>query len=781
MEASEIHISVTGQKCCLLDSDLSPPIDRSLQRWNDSEEHDLWVSAYDVRMLCDQYSDFHTRRGAASALEQEDKHDDDFAYDDIMYERYQDMLDVKECDLMKLPAPFTAASTTEDDNGVHVDGSMTFAPSPAASTLPYSYDEQVTTMTDPFVQPIHPFPSHVKHFPETMKHYNIILHTAHAVRNNPQLEILLKVKQKGNPMFYFLNEDVHSRSDLFQLYSYLRNLDDKTFWKLFLGKCTKETDLCEVSEKKEMESVGGACGSNALSLLGAYSESEGEDEGKEEIPADNSDTIVDAEVLVTGTSTELEEREVRDMENDDEVDSSASTMSLNDSNTDTASDTDSNCNTGQSIDHDQCIENLLVQSRIVQKKTPCTSTTNNFQSNEYDFSAATSAAAVFDTTGTAAIAADSDSDNNGDMLDSDMLDSDIDEQTNCFWTRKSRIRNEQKEKQRVAELGTKANQKNLQEEMSVRNKRRERLQRAKLLSGHFLLGTFSASSSSSTVALCPDVTSSSDSSDTKNKKLEVGTGNRMKTPAVFVEKGKGEANIADILPRSRSSSSSSSSEKRRSSSLEEDTARKSHKCHGHHQHSGDKHSRGRAKNLTSSLAELSRSSESNSRRRADRHGNRDGRRVGYGHERRRRRESRSRSTSRSRVRDRYRDRRRSRDRDSDVEQERGVHNGKERRKRERSRSTSTSRDSQRKTVGEGRSQFMPENLAAAPAALPMSTSRTAGEGISLGTFLDHACFSIMDHLFVLPGLLDYAVLWLLLASPCCIGLIESSFLCLPRH
>ena len=204
MEESEIHLSVTGKCPAFSDSNLhAVVVEGTLQRWNDSEEHELWIDKYDVRMLCDKYRDFHTpEKDAALAQEEEEELDEEFAYDDLLYERYQDLLDVQECDLMDLSTPNNGSDM--ESNDVMTLNDPVGSTSSALSAYSYAQYTEEAEVTDPFIQPMHPFPSHIKHFPDSMKHYNIILHTAHAVRNNPQLEILLKVKQKGNPLFYFL-------------------------------------------------------------------------------------------------------------------------------------------------------------------------------------------------------------------------------------------------------------------------------------------------------------------------------------------------------------------------------------------------------------------------------------------------------------------------------------------------------------------------------------------------------------------------------------------------
>ena len=51
-------------------------------------------------------------------------------------------------------------------------------------------------------------------FPTTQMQFAVIVRTAKRARENRQLEVLLKLKQQGNPLFSFLNND----SELYPLY-----------------------------------------------------------------------------------------------------------------------------------------------------------------------------------------------------------------------------------------------------------------------------------------------------------------------------------------------------------------------------------------------------------------------------------------------------------------------------------------------------------------------------------------------------------------------------------
>ena len=404
------QLSVEGHACSLVSRAEEEEEGQRLQLWAGERQRDLWIDAHDVRALCSQYSELRGGGGGGGGREGgqgrssdlEPGSDEDCDYEQLVYERYQDMLDVKECDVAALGPPFQQHSTEELTVGPDE------APGHSADTpTAYSYTQYTTdsVSSDPFVKPSYSFPSNIKHFPDSMKQYNIILHTAHAVRGNRQLEILLKVKQKMNPKFYFLEEDINSRCDLYPLYVHLRDLDDKTFWMLLLGKCSADEELN--SDNND---------GNALALLGAYSDS-------------GSDSDCDSDSDYESKSSSMKGRSTsRDSTLGSPTNlSEASTMSVN---KDTPDDNSTAIVTDNIINADRVEGNDEVDS---------------FREDDYSSS-------------------------------SDMLDSDVDEDMQRFWTRRSRK--------------TKA-RKRLQDAI---DRRQERLLKAKMLSDYFL----TAASSSST-------------------------------------------------------------------------------------------------------------------------------------------------------------------------------------------------------------------------------------------------------------------------------------------
>lgn len=104
--------------------------------------------------------------------------------------------------------------------------------------------------------------------PDTKKMFDIILHTCKQTRENPQLEIILKVKQEDNPLFDFLNLS----NDLHAFYTYAKCLQEEDFWSLYLGKSVRNIG----SDDKESEVKR----TDALQLL--FSEYIGDEDGEDE-------------------------------------------------------------------------------------------------------------------------------------------------------------------------------------------------------------------------------------------------------------------------------------------------------------------------------------------------------------------------------------------------------------------------------------------------------------------------------------------------------------------
>ena len=111
--------------------------------------------------------------------------------------------------------------------------------------------------------------------PRTMKQHNIIELTAARVVENPQLEILLKLKQANNNDLSFINP----LDDLHQYYLFLK------------GKCSGKTPatdeaVMEASSEKEVSGLGG--------LLAAYASSSDE-ESSDRVEESKEDTSIPPE------------------------------------------------------------------------------------------------------------------------------------------------------------------------------------------------------------------------------------------------------------------------------------------------------------------------------------------------------------------------------------------------------------------------------------------------------------------------------------------------------
>jgi len=372
------RIAVIGREYIPLDRNNTGGCEGRLRLWNNSEEHDLWIDKHDVRGLFDHYSDFKVDRAAAEELDEKDEGDSEMDYQELMYERYQDMLDVKECDLMNLTA--SSLSSHGGSSGDLRDISATTA----MTTNSYTQYDVNAVSSDPFIKPAYSFPSNIKHFPDTMTQYNVILHTAHAVRGNPQLEILLKVKQRSNPKFYFLEDDHNSRCNLYPLYKHLRDLDDENFWLLLLGKISSASYVAE-----ENRTIDESVGMNALSLLGEYSDSDSDHEDEYDNEHKRPQKVNSGKA---GNAEESSQKSVcSDEDEHDIVGSCVKTNSLSNGVIDVLENSNYNENVYNMSD-DECV-----------------------------------------------------SESNVSISDSDLLlDSDVDETLKCFWTRRSRLLKERK-------------------------------------------------------------------------------------------------------------------------------------------------------------------------------------------------------------------------------------------------------------------------------------------------------------------------------------------------
>ena len=84
----------------------------------------------------------------------------------------------------------------------------------------------------------------LSYIPNTRKQYNIILHTIKHIRTKGlQFEIFLKVKETRNPLFSFLD----STHIYHPLYEYIKGLDEHQFWDMLLER-SSTTAMTEVGD-----------------------------------------------------------------------------------------------------------------------------------------------------------------------------------------------------------------------------------------------------------------------------------------------------------------------------------------------------------------------------------------------------------------------------------------------------------------------------------------------------------------------------------------------------
>jgi hypothetical protein len=140
--------------------------------WNSNLLYDLWADKYDVRMLLNDYHEFEF----VDVQEKnfiENYYKSETEEEEIMSERYQDLTNFTEDDLLPInPQTNQQTALQKEEKPYQL---------PAYVSLPSNID-----------------------IPRTQKSFNVIAHTTKSTRMNPQLEILLRVKQSANPAFSFL-------------------------------------------------------------------------------------------------------------------------------------------------------------------------------------------------------------------------------------------------------------------------------------------------------------------------------------------------------------------------------------------------------------------------------------------------------------------------------------------------------------------------------------------------------------------------------------------------
>jgi hypothetical protein len=290
-----------------------------LKLWRNNEELNLWIDCFDVRNELDvielkQLNDVLSKAQIAPGPFEYMLDDNEASYfEDLVMERFQDLLDFKEEDLSReqplsinqLDSLEASRDVTDDNNSVG---------------LPWGYQSDrtefwVRPVREPYVVPIiWDVPSEIK-LPMTKKQFDVIVHTVKNIRNRgSQFEILLKLKESDtNPLFDFLNIDC----DLHELFEYIKRISADTFQtglllptaassSVLIDEVSTSDNLQVVEDEAQIEdeAIGDTRAvtevPNALFLLGdtygedssSDTEGEGEGEGTEEREGGEADDLV---------------------------------------------------------------------------------------------------------------------------------------------------------------------------------------------------------------------------------------------------------------------------------------------------------------------------------------------------------------------------------------------------------------------------------------------------------------------------------------------------------
>mmetsp|Transcript_39772 Transcript_39772/g.40539 ORF Transcript_39772/g.40539 Transcript_39772/m.40539 type:complete len:219 (-) Transcript_39772:162-818(-) len=193
-----LELSAVSTSCSITRDDITASFIENgnhLIRWNGDTKLNIWIDKYDVRTLLTSYESFRKTKDSSRELSES-------LDEDIEYERYQDMLDFNEEDLLE-KSPSVDNDNEETDNN---ENEVKTVP----NTEPYILPKQLNLPDG--VTP-----------PALRKQYEIIIHTAKNTRESRQLEIFLKLKQADNPVFEFLKYDcqLHSFYQVILLFSHI--------------------------------------------------------------------------------------------------------------------------------------------------------------------------------------------------------------------------------------------------------------------------------------------------------------------------------------------------------------------------------------------------------------------------------------------------------------------------------------------------------------------------------------------------------------------------------
>jgi hypothetical protein len=181
MSIGDVDMVVRGESCLITmnhnDANSIELGKHLLLLHDDRSDSGIWVDKYDIRMIMKNGEEFlNYIYDPSTPIPHESEED---YYEDLQYERYQDILDYSESNFL-----------SQDDCKL--------------------LDENVNTNeANKFMLPQY-FPTDLLpqiNIPSSKHQYDIIMHTAKTIRSRGQMEVLLKVKQYNNPLFNFLKCD----------------------------------------------------------------------------------------------------------------------------------------------------------------------------------------------------------------------------------------------------------------------------------------------------------------------------------------------------------------------------------------------------------------------------------------------------------------------------------------------------------------------------------------------------------------------------------------------
>eukprot|EP01038_Epipyxis_sp_PR26KG_P012627 gene12627-16932_t len=280
---------------------------QTLILWKSEAKINLWMDKSDIRHLLNEYNEININRSKLIKDELESAENED-EFIDLMFERYEDLLNnpVPLDQLSSISSQISSDVLNDDSNCI--DTVVSLADDDKQQSL-YSHQNYGYKSTreeiwvkpplqqreDYYISNYYDIPDNII-LPLTKKQFDIILLTVKNVRQQPQLELVLKLKQAENNLtFDFLNHEC----ELFPLYQSLRKLPEEIFWKILLSKQKDENENVVTNDRIENGEVQNLDNSNddsklisskmqglnALLLLGNMYENEnddGDDDGDNE-------------------------------------------------------------------------------------------------------------------------------------------------------------------------------------------------------------------------------------------------------------------------------------------------------------------------------------------------------------------------------------------------------------------------------------------------------------------------------------------------------------------